>query len=58
MLVTVPFTENGGVGITNTHTVALYAEDPMRIIGDTVKNVVMWTTMIYADTYKIAGLEE
>jgi hypothetical protein len=58
LLVTVPFTEDGGVGITNTHTVTLYKKDSMRIIGDTVQNVVMWTRMIYAATYKIAGLEE
>ena len=58
LLVTIPFDNDGSVGITNTHTVTLYAKDPMRIIGDTVKNVVVWTTMIYADTYKIQGLEE
>jgi len=58
LLVTVPFDANGGVGITNTHRVTLNKKDPMRIIGDTVENVVVWTTIIYANTYKVAGLEE
>jgi truncated hemoglobin YjbI len=57
LLVTIPFDGNGQVGITNTHRVTLNAKDPMRIIGDTVKDVVTWTTMIYAETYKIQGLE-
>jgi len=58
LLVTVPFDEHGAAGIPNTHRVALNKKDPMMIIGDTVRNVVMWTTMIYANAYKIAGLEE
>jgi hypothetical protein len=58
LLVTIAFHENGVVGIKNTPTVTLKPKHPMRIIGDTVKAVVDFTTMVYAETCGIKGLEQ
>ena len=57
LLVALPFEADGTMLVPNTSIVNLNPKDPMKIIGDTVKDVVLWTTMIYADVFKISGLE-
>jgi hypothetical protein len=51
LLVTIPFDEYGNVELQNTQRVVLNHKDPMRIIGDTVKNAIEYSRMIYAGRY-------